>query len=188
MTRKARIITPDDPSFFKVLSADPPWRFGDKLPGKSRGAAKNYKTLSVEEICKFGLPPLSSDCVLFLWRVSAMQEEALKVCRAWGFIPYAELVWQKRTKHGKKHFGMGRIVRASHETCLIGVREKRPKVKKKNVRSTFDAPVGRHSQKPEAFYDLIESLFDGPYVELFARRHRPGWVCFGNELPPSVAA
>lgn len=28
----------------------------------------------------------------------------------------------------------------------------------------------------------IEQLFDGPYVELFARRQRSGWLCLGNEI------
>ncbi len=25
-------------------------------------------------------------------------------------------------------------------------------------------------------------LYAGPYLEIFARRHRPGWTCIGNEL------
>jgi N6-adenosine-specific RNA methylase IME4 len=50
------------------------------------------------------------------------------------------------------------------------------------VRTIFDAPVGRHSQKPEVFFDLIEQVADGPYVELFARRIRPRWTCLGNEV------
>lgn len=39
-----------------------------------------------------------------------------------------------------------------------------------------------HSAKPELAYDMIESLFPGPYLELFARRHRVGWRCLGWEL------
>ena len=44
------------------------------------------------------------------------------------------------------------------------------------------APNLRHSQKPDAIHDRIEALLDGPYLELFARRERPGWTCLGNEL------
>ena len=29
---------------------------------------------------------------------------------------------------------------------------------------------------------------DGPYLELFARRQRPGWTCLGNEMPTTEAA
>ncbi len=165
----------------RVVVADPPWSFGDKLPGNGRGAAKHYKTMTVAELCLFEPPPIAKDAVLFLWRVAAMQTEALAVVKAWGFTPKTEIVWLKRTVHGKRHFGMGRIVRAEHETCLVATRG-RPQVKVKNIRSTFEAKTGRHSEKPEAFFDLVEGLYDGPYLELFARRQRAGWRCFGDEI------
>jgi N6-adenosine-specific RNA methylase IME4 len=177
--RGAAVVT------FAVLEADCPWRFGDKLPGNGRGAEKHYPCMSVADLCAFPLPPLAGDCALFFWRVAAMQREALDVIDAWGFTPKTEIVWQKTTKTGKKHFGMGRIVRASHEVCLVATRG-RPVVMDRSVRSTFSAPVGRHSEKPPAFYDIVERLFDGPYVRLFARSQRPGWVSLGNELPEAA--
>lgn len=172
---------------FRVLTADPPWKFKDKLPGKSRGAAKNYDVMTVEAICAFELPPLEPDAYLFLWRVSSMVEEAYRVCRAWGFKPKSEIVWVKRTLTGKRHFGMGRHVRAEHETAIVAVRG-RPRRLARNVRSTFEAVAGRHSEKPEAFYDLVQRLAPGPYVELFARRQQMGWTCLGNQVPSAVAA
>lgn len=172
---------------YRVLCADPPWPFNDKLPGASRGAAKNYDMLSVNDIMRFPLPAFAPDCVLCLWRVAAMQQEALDVIKTWGFTLKTELVWLKKTSTGQRWFGLGRITRAEHEVCLIATRG-RPTVKSHSIRSTFvtdvdglSAPVGRHSEKPEAFYDIIEELFDGPYVELFARRQRPGWTCMGKE-------
>jgi N6-adenosine-specific RNA methylase IME4 len=173
---------------FHVLCADPPWQFGDKLPGPSRGAEKNYKCLSLAELKAFELPPLAPDAILLLWRVSAMQEEALSVCRAWGFVPKSEIVWRKRTLTNKRHFGMGRYVRAEHETCLIASKGRgNILVKLRNVRSVFSAPTGRHSEKPEAFYTLVESWLEGPYAELFARQERKGWLCLGDELDGSDA-
>jgi N6-adenosine-specific RNA methylase IME4 len=170
---------------YTTLVADPPWQFGDKLPGDGRGAAKNYSTLSLEDIKNFLLPDLAPDCRLFLWRVASMQEEALAVMKAWGFTLKTEIVWQKLTANGLPWFGMGRTVRASHETCLIGVRG-RPPVLNRSIRSTFSAPYTRHSGKPEEFFDLVEQLSPGPYVELFARRSRPGWTCLGDEVESSV--
>lgn len=166
---------------FRVLVADPPWSFGDKLPGRTRGAEKNYPVLSQEEIEAFSLPLMAQDALLFLWRVSSQVEEAYRVCRSWGFVPKTELVWRKETKTGLQHFGMGRTLRASHETCIVAQRG-RSIVKCRSVRSLFSAPVGRHSEKPELFYSIVEQLADGPYVELFARRPRHGWTTYGNEL------
>jgi len=166
---------------FRVVAADPPWPFGDQLPGATRGAAKNYRMMTVDEICAFPLPSLAHDAHLFLWRVAAMQEEAFKVARAWGFTVKAEIVWLKRTRNGRRWFGMGRQVRAEHETCLIAIRG-RPKVLSRAVRSTFEGKTRRHSEKPEEFYAIVEKLCAGPYVELFARRPRRGWTCLGDEI------
>ena len=179
-----KIGMPEQP--FRVLCADPAWSFGDSLPGKSRGAAKNYRTMTVDEIERFELPPLATDCYLFLWRVASMQQEALNVVRCWGFTVKTEIVWSKKTKHGKQHYGMGRHVRAAHETCLVCVRGK-PKPGRDMMRSLFEAKTGAHSQKPEEFYAMIESSFRGPFAELFARRHRRGWTCLGDELQGSSA-
>jgi N6-adenosine-specific RNA methylase IME4 len=168
----------------RVLTADPPWLFGDRLPGAGRGASKNYRCLTVAQICDFPIPPMADDAYLFLWRVSSMVEEAYLVCRHWGFTPKSEIVWNKLTAGGKQWFGMGRTVRAAHETAIVAVRG-RPKPLRRDIRSTFAAVAEKikHSAKPEAFYDLVESLAAGPYVELFARRQRPGWTCLGAEMP-----
>lgn len=167
----------------RVLLADPPWKFGDALPGKGRGAAKHYACMTAAELARMPLPPIADDCLLMLWRVAAMQTEALAVMEAWGFELKSELVWRKLTKTGKHWFGMGRYVRAAHETCLLGVRG-RVRVADRAVRSVFDAPVLEHSRKPDAIYGIAERLVPGgPYVELFARHAYPGWFQYGNELP-----
>lgn len=174
---------------FRVVVSDPPWQFGDSLPGESRGASKNYEVLGLQGICDFTLPPLEEEgAVLFLWRVSSMVEEAYSVIRAWDFVPKSEIVWQKLTKNGLRHFGMGRYVRATHETCVIATRGRCfPKVK--NVRSTFEAPLPlgedgkpKHSAKPEEFYKIVEEMYDGPYLEMFARKRRKNWTSWGNEV------
>lgn len=173
----------------KVLCADPPWRFSDKLPGPKRGASKHYPTMTLAELKEFPLPPLAYDATLFMWRVASMQEEALELVRAWGFVPKAEIVWAKKTVNGKRWFGMGRRVRMEHEVAIIATRG-RPQVRDRSIRSIFEAkvPGGRHSAKPEEFYDLVEKLCAGPYSELFARRERKRWTCYGNELAVAAPA
>jgi N6-adenosine-specific RNA methylase IME4 len=174
-----------------VVVADPPWPLKDKCPGNGRGAVKHYKTMSVDEIKGFALPPVHPDAWLFLWRVASMPEEALAVVRAWGFAPKAELVWLKRDPGGKCTPGMGHYVRNTHETCIIAVRGQAiPLRLSRRIPSFFEAarplvPGTRkplHSAKPDKFFHLIERLVRGPYVELFARRRRENWDCRGLEL------
>lgn len=181
--RKNRVLTGRR---FAVIVADPPWKFRDKLSRK-RGAARQYKNvLPLDAIKAFRVPPIADDAFLFMWRVASQVEEAYEVVRAWGFVPKTEIVWVKKTSRGKRHMGMGHTVRGEHEVCIVATRG-RPRVKSRGIRSTFDtinfdAPVGRHSEKPEIFFEIVEALAEGPYVELFARRRRRGWTCLGNEV------
>lgn len=170
---------------FACIAADPPWTFGDKLPGASRGAAKNYSVMSIDDICALELPPIADDAYLFLWRVSSQVEEAYRVVRAWGFVSKSEIVWQKLTKTGLPWFGMGRHVRASHETCIVAVRG-RPIRLNASTRSTFSAVAGKHSEKPAEFYRMIEALCPGPRLELFGRAAREGWTVVGDQAPGAV--
>lgn len=144
-----------------------------------------------------GIPPLAIDdnARLFLWRVASMQEEATQVMRHWGFTLKTEAVWAKMTVNRRRAFGMGRTVRGEHEIAIIGNRG-RPEILDKSTRSIlwadegvwdespflFDGIIGKHSQKPDDFYALVESISPGPYLELFARTKRAGWACIGDEL------
>lgn len=164
---------------FGCVLVDFPWKFNDNLP--TGGGANHFKCLTVEEGMNFELPPLADDVLMGFWRVAAMQKEAFRILDAWGFEVKSEIVWDKITKHGKPHFGMGYYTRGAHEVCLIARRGK-PKILDHSIRSRFAAPVGRHSQKPDEIFSIFERLCAGPRVELFSRRHRDGWTCFGDEL------
>lgn len=173
---------------FRVICADPPWQPHDALPG-GRGAVHKYPTLDVWDLKRLPLPAIAEDAILFLWRLSSMQREALDVVDAWRFKVKTEIVWQKLTPTGKPFFGMGRITRGSHETCLVATRG-RPVIRCKSIRSTFPEVVPRdargkyiHSAKPETFYtEVVQRLAGGPYVEIFSRRTRPGWHMIGNQV------
>lgn len=173
----------------RCIVADPPWQFGDRLPGPKRGASKHYATMAIGQLVAWRETwpfKVAGDCHLLLWRVAAMQEEALQLAAAWGFTVKSELVWLKRTATGKRWFGMGHQVRAEHEVCLIATHG-RAQPLRRNQRSTFEGVARDHSRKPEEFYTIVESLFPGPRVELFARTRRPGWLQLGDELPEETA-
>ena len=50
----------------RVLVADPPWKFNDKLPEGYGGAERQYPCMTVDEICKMQIPSVANDSVLFL--------------------------------------------------------------------------------------------------------------------------
>ena len=81
----------------------------------------------------------------------------------------------------KTQIGMGMYFRNTTEHALFGVRG-RLKCLRRDVPTHFVAPRGSHSAKPEAFYDIVESMSPGPYLDVFARRLRLGWDCWGNEV------
>ena len=129
---------------------------------------------------------VAPDCVLFLWATVPMLPQALEVMRAWGFAYKSSFVWVK------DRAGTGYWSRNRHEILLIGARGDVPApAMGTQWSSVIAAPVGRHSEKPTAVYELIESYSPNlPKIELHARgRLRLGWDVWGYEasdLPSSA--
>lgn len=171
---------------YRVLVADPPWRFRDSLPGGGRGASKHYPCMTTEEVCRFQIPRMADDSLLFLWRVAAMPWDALRVAKAWGFEPKSEIVWVKGSVLGDELcsvIGMGRYVRNSHETAIVCSRGKgHTVIAYHGIPSVFVAPRTKHSAKPDEFRALVDRLCVGPVAELFARTTWGDWDCFGNNV------
>jgi N6-adenosine-specific RNA methylase IME4 len=44
------------------------------------------------------------------------------------------------------------------------------------------SPRREHSRKPDEVYERIQRLAAGPYLELFSRRSRQGWDCWGDQV------
>lgn len=168
---------------YQVICADPPWAFNDKLQMSSvkRGAQSHYPVLNLDAITNLNVPALADDVsILALWCPSVMLADGLRVVSRWGFNYKQMVIWPKAK------IGMGHLFRNKHEVALIGTRGQYTKIVKNRAQSTV-LPVEdhRHSQKPESLQDRLELMFDGPFLELFARRQRPGWTCLGNESPPT---
>lgn len=173
-----------------TVVADCPWKFGDKLPGV-RGAESHYSCMTTPDLMDLKLPFIEDNSILFQWMVGSMLDDAIAVTTAWGFTVKSSLIWVKTkngvvddtVEEGDLAFGMGRSVRGAHETCLVATRGKYTHlIQDHSTRSVFFAERLAHSEKPAKFYSLVEKMCVGPYVELFARKERPGWTCHGNEL------
>jgi N6-adenosine-specific RNA methylase IME4 len=141
--------------------------------------------MEMHDLCGLPVQDIAADnCVLLMWWVASMPSEALYLVSDWGFElkTMTAFIWNKKTKNGKPHFGMGHWTRAGAECCLLATKGK-PKAGNRSVRSVVDHVVLRHSQKPIIFADKsIELCGDVPRIELFARDHKTGWDSFGDEL------
>ncbi len=144
----------------------------------------------------------ADDALLLLWATWPNLIDAIAVGTAWGFT-YKTLgfCWVKMTATGQSvHTGLGYYTRANSEPCLLFTRGNvnRTWIKSRGVsqiimederqsflpgfEETVTERILAHSAKPETFYQRIERLVDGPYLELFGRHPRPGWTVLGNAI------
>jgi N6-adenosine-specific RNA methylase IME4 len=78
---------------------------------------------------------------------------------------------------------MGNYVSPRHELLFIATKGScTPDVNERpNSVQTIER-TGRHSEKPQDFIGIIETLYTyGNKIELFARKQVDGWEVFGNE-------
>lgn len=178
------MIAPPPMGPFGCILADPPWRF-ESFDGKSEvptTGADPYPTMSLAEIKALPLDFTGGpDCALVMWATAPLLPAALEVMTAWGFAYKTAGAWAKQSSTGRKWaFGTGYTFRSAAEFFLVGMRGS-PPVRSKSVRNLIVAPVRQHSRKPDDLHAMCESLFDGPYLELFSREARPGWTGWGLE-------
>lgn len=168
-----------------VVYADPPWRFETwSEAGKEKAAENHYPTMSRDEIASLPVSAIAAeDAALFLWVTDL--DHAISLIRAWGFAYKSHVVWRKINPNGTPHRGTGYWFINRHELLLLATRGDMPApVMGTQADSVIDAPIGRHSEKPAVFHELIERYFpDVGKIELFARRKRAGWDAWGNEVP-----
>ena len=183
---------------YATIVADPPWHYPDfvSYPGSRTSRNANgkqggqrrvtkplpYPSMTVDEIAALPVADLASrDCALWLWTTSAYIREGFQVMAAWGFAYKQTLVWHKI----RAVPALGGSVAPNHAEFLLLGKRGAPKLGRLPS-SVIQAPgnsggAPKHSRKPEAFLDLIESVSPDPRVEMFARRNRMGWDTWGNE-------
>ncbi len=178
---------------FSTILADPPWQFTNrtgKMAPEHRRLSR-YSTMKLDEIAALPVAGLTAQTAhLYLWCPNAMLPEGLAVMKAWGFNYKSNLVWHKvRKDGGSDGRGVGFYFRNVTELVLFGVRGKNARTLAPG-RSQVNLLATRkreHSRKPDEQYEIIEACSPGPYLEMFARGKRPGWVVWGNQANTSYA-
>lgn len=162
---------------FSTIVIDPPWDWSDEGDNNQLGRAKpDYSTMSLHELMILPINKLSDvDCHLYLWITNRSLPKGFGLLRNWGFRYITALTWVK------PYYGLGNYFRGQTEHILFGVKGSQP-LKRKDVGTVFMANRGEagHSSKPQEFYSLVESCSPGPYLEMFSRSDREGWVMWGE--------
>src|ERR1700680_2833904 len=174
-------------SAYSTILADPPWQFqnrtGKVAPEHKR--LRRYRTMSFDEIRAMPIAAHAADkSHLYLWCPNALLEEGLSVVKSWGFKYKTNIVWYKiRKDGGPDGRGVGFYFRNVTELLLFGIRGKMRTLKPGRTRvNLLSTRKQEHSRKPEEAYDIIEACSPGPFLELFARERRKGWVQWGDQV------
>lgn len=164
-------------SKYRVIYADPPWKYGDQLTEDYGPTKFHYPAMSISELCALPIVDLCEDsAVLFLWVTSPLLEECFRVIAEWGFSYKSSFVWDK-IKHNMGHYNSVR-----HEFLLICTRGSCLPDVPELIDSVQSIERTKHSTKPEEFRTIIDKLYlRGKRIELFARTEAKGWDRWGNQ-------
>jgi len=161
-----------------TIALDPPWDWGDEGDCDQLGRARpTYATMPFDDILALPVGNLAQDNAhIYLWITNRSLPKGFALLEAWGFRYITTVTWCKPS------FGMGNYFRGQTEHVLFGVRGSLPLLRK-DVGTWFAAPrPGEHSSKPDAFYEMVERCSSGPWLEMFQRKPRVGWVGWGAEI------
>jgi N6-adenosine-specific RNA methylase IME4 len=173
---------------------DPPWNYARTSDSAKLGgySDKHYEPLTMADLAALPVGELVTDIVL-LWTTGPLVPTAASLVDAWGFEWITLTYWLKTSANGypqesmdgrvsfKRHMGVGYWFRGDVEPVVVAKRKGTPSYRT-GRRASFLRPVMRHSAKPDYLHELAEEFFPGPYLELFARRQRPGWTCLGDGI------
>lgn len=181
-----------------TLLLDPPWMTASakaKTGWMKEMVKRPYPSMTVNAMMGMRVSDLCApDAVILMWTTWGNIANAVHIMEAWGFrqatgMPWLKVApnpWKKQDRRIQPMFGMGTWFRHCTELLLIGRRGK-PFGDLKNPRPARDgiivSPRLEHSRKPDDVHEWVEQAgFPCLWMELFARRVRPGWEHWGNEV------
>lgn len=196
-----------------VAVMDPPWNAD--AGGGNRGAQTHYPLAGVDGIAQAvrmsGLWDDQSPALVWMWATSTafVLGDAHALANRLRLRICAGFVWAKIDRVPGSDFaftaparsGLGQWSRCEHEHLLVCRRGDVPvPAPELRCRSVIYAPRGRHSEKPDEAWRVIEQtsrdVAGAPLevlrarmgVEFFSRRARPGWLAWGHLEGVAVGA
>lgn len=161
---------------YDVIVMDPPWAMEkierDEYPNQ---VAFDYPTMTEDELRGLSIPA-ASDCHLWCWTTQKFLPMSLRLLNHWGFRYVCMFTWLK--PGGFQPFGLPQF----NTEFAVYARKGSPKfIDTKAFFTGFTAPRGKHSEKPEEFYEVVRRVTAGRRLDMFNRRAIAGFDGWGKE-------
>lgn len=171
-TRQAKELAGE----YDVIVIDPPWPMEkierDVRPNQSEF---DYPTMTEADLAAMSMPA-ADDCHLWLWTTHRFLPMAMRLLDAWGFKYVCTFVWHK--PGGFQPIGLPQY---NCEFAFYARRGTPQFIDTKAFPVCFNAARGQHSEKPEAFYDIVRRVTAGRRIDIFNRRQIKGFDVWGKE-------
>jgi len=172
---------------YQTVVIDPPWNVHNNLKNLKyyrTGKKMPYPMMTDEEIKQFPINNFAGErCDLFLWTITSRIPICFDILKHWNFKYMDFLAWDK---------GIGVPVNGIYRKVewiiyayrgLMGINKKGKFIPTTNILSE---KRGKHSRKPDNFYEVIGNNTKEPRIDIFAREKHDGWDCWGNEIEKGV--
>ena len=174
----AAIQPPYPAGVYSTVVIDPPWPIV-KIDREVRPnqAGFDYPTMSLDEIAALPIPGLLvDDAWVLLWTTQKFLPFSFDLLDAWELSYRWTMVWHKPGGYQPYNYPQ-----FNGEFVVVGARGNPRLLDAKAFDTVFEAPRGAHSEKPQAFYDMVGRTL-GPGLDMFARLKRDGWAVWGDEV------